>query len=224
MPSPDLRRQKGPHVFVTDLDAPDLGDHDRHHLERALRLRTGDALTISDADGNWRTARFDAMVEPTGPVHHIDAPKYDLTLGIALTKAAKPELAVQKATEIGIDHVVIFQSDNSVARWDQAKRDKNERRLTVVIREAAMQSRRVRIPTVRVCEDLGSLLGSSPVRADFDGPMLTEAHRVVLVGPEGGWSPQERDLIPNSVSLGPTVLRAETAAIVASSYMSRTRG
>lgn len=228
MTAPDLRLQSGPHVFVTDLGAPTLGEQDRHHLTKSLRLRSGDPLTISDGDGNWCTARFGEHIEATGPTEHVGAPDYELSLGIALTKAAKPELAVQKATEIGIDHVVVFEAQHSVARWDDAKREHNAQRLRVVAREASMQSRRVRIPTVRVVASLNSLVenGStiaSPVRADFTGVAIAGQHRFVLIGPEGGWSEQERSLLPAAVNLGPTVLRAETAAIVATTLMTGSR-
>ena len=54
----ELGRGGAPHVFVDDLDAPRLSDDDRHHLGRALRLRPGDPLTLSDGRGRWRWARF----------------------------------------------------------------------------------------------------------------------------------------------------------------------
>ena len=81
--TPDLRMQAGPHVFVDDLDQPTLGDADRHHLERSLRLRAADPLTLSDAAGGWRTAAFGDVIEPTGPRHEVHAPVYKVGLGVA---------------------------------------------------------------------------------------------------------------------------------------------
>jgi 16S rRNA (uracil1498-N3)-methyltransferase len=223
--TPDLRVQAGPHVFVDDLDQPTLADDDRHHLERSLRLRTADPLTLSDASGGWRTAVFGDVIEPTGPRHEVQEPAYRLGLGVALTKAAKPEFAVQKATELGIDQITVFQAEHSVARWDDSKRLRNKQRLAKVAREAAMQSRRVTIPVVEVVEGLHSLLGRPGlVRADFGGSQIGSAHRFVLIGPEGGWSERERSLVPASIDLGPHVLRAETAAVVASTILGRSRG
>ena len=69
---------------------------------------------------------------------------------VALTKAAKPEFAVQKATELGLDRIFLFPARHSVVRWDEIKTARNETRLAKVAREASMQSRRVTIPTVSV--------------------------------------------------------------------------
>jgi len=211
-------------VFVEDLATLVIADDDRHHLARVLRLRDGDPLTASNARGGWRTTVFGASIEPTGPVHDVDPPRYELDLGIALTKSAKPEFAVQKATELGIDEIVVFHASHSVARWDADKRAKNEVRLGRVAREAAMQSRRVTIPRVRFTAAANDVLHRpNVVRADFGGEPLSADHRFVLVGPEGGWSEDEIDVVTNTVDLGPTVLRAETAAVVAASHMVRLR-
>ena len=225
---PDLRSQQGPHVFVTDLGQPEIGDDDRHHLTKSLRLRDGDALTLSDGRGAWCTARFGDTVEVAGAIHSVAPPPYDLELAIALTKAAKPELAVQKATEIGIDTIFVFEATHSVARWDAAKREKNQQRLERVAREAAMQSRRVTIPTITVVGQLAEIDNTHPMaRADFGGVPLFcgdfEDPRCVVVGPEGGWSTAEAALVPDTVDLGPTVLRAETAAIVAAAFLASHR-
>ena len=56
------------HVFVVDVESPELAPDDRHHLERVLRLRPGDELTVADGAGRWRHCRFGRVVEPTGDV------------------------------------------------------------------------------------------------------------------------------------------------------------
>lgn len=229
MSVPDLRTQRGPHVFVDDLDIPVLDDDDRHHLTKSLRLRSGDSFTISNGHGDWRPAIFGDVIEPTGPIIHVPAPLNTLGIGIALTKAAKPELAVQKATEIGIDAVVVFEAQHSVARWNQDKRARNQQRLRRIAREAAMQSHRVRLPDVWVVQDLDEVQTTAPFadspiyRADFGGEPVNSDHRFVLIGPEGGWSDEERTVLPNAVDLGSTVLRAETAALVVSTQLVRSR-
>lgn len=219
--------QTGPHVFVDDLARPHLDDDDYHHLSRSLRLRAGDPLTISDAAGSWCTARLGggaADLEVTGDLHVVAPPPYPIALGIALTKAAKPELAVQKATELGIDSIVVFEADHSVVRWDESKRARNQQRLARVAREAAMQSRRVTVPTVQVADSMQAAIGGrSATRADFGGDRISAAHHFVLIGPEGGWSESERERLPARVDLGATVLRAETAAIVAAAFLASAR-
>ena len=91
-------------------------------------------------------------------------------------------------------------------RWDETKRAKHVVRLGRVAREAAMQSRRVEIPEVDVVESIDHFSGIDGLaRADFGGIATNSAHRFVLVGPEGGWSPREQRQVPATVDLGPTV-------------------
>ena len=224
----DLRFQAGPHVFVASLDAPVLDDGDRHHLAKSLRLREGDALTLSDGAGAWCTARFGDPVEVTGSP--VVAPAHTSTsLAFALTKSGKPELVVQKATEIGVDELIIFHGERSVPRWDTAKRAKAKERLARVAREAAMQSRQVRIPTIEIVDDLEAVVDrcgrEQLARADFASPGNVDLPTIqaIAIGAEGGWSDDERALIPQIVDLGGSVLRAETASIVAAARLTSQR-
>lgn len=212
----------GPHAFVSDIEAPTLAEPDEDHLRRSLRLRDGDPLTVSDGNGRWRTCRFGTTPTPDGEVMEVAPPRPALTVGFALTKGAKPELAVQKLTEVGVDRIVLFLADRSVPRWDDAKAARNLTRLRRVAREAAMQSRRVWLPDVDGVQPFDDVIaGGSAVLADMGAPLL-EAQTTVLVGPEGGWSERERGAAP-AVALGPHVLRAETAAIAAGVLMAARR-
>lgn len=209
----------GPHAFVEDLDHPVLSDADDHHLRRALRLRDGSPCTVSDGQGRWRPCVLRAAgPEPTGTIVAVPEPTPPLTLGIALTKGAKPELVVQKATELGIDRIVLFVAARSIPRWDDARTAKQLGRLERVAREAAMQSRRVRIPSV---VGLWNLATASEIEgaalADL-GASAYAGQPTVLVGPEGGWDDHEGTGLAR-IGLGPHVLRAETAAIAAATLM-----
>ncbi len=206
----------GPLVFVDDLDAPDLRDDDRHHLTRVLRVRPGAPLTMADGAGRWRCGVLAAELEPTGPVVTFIPPAPLLTVGFALVKGDKPELIVQKLTELGIDRIVVFRAEHSVVRWDEAKAAKAVPRLRTVARAAAMQSHRPILPVVDEVADLAALVRlPGAALADRTGAPPTLAHPVLLVGPEGGWSNAERALEAPSVVLGANVLRAETAAVSA---------
>ncbi len=208
----------GPFAFVTDLDAPELERDDEHHLRRALRLRDGDALTIGDGRGRWRTARLGASLESTGPVEVVPALAPPLTVAFALVKGDRPELVVQKLTELGIDRIVPLRAARSVVRWDEAKEAKAIERLRAVARAAAVQSHRPHLPEVADITEPAALVrdhGPGLALAARDGVRLTADVVTLLVGPEGGWDEAERSLGAPLVGLGANVLRAETAAIAA---------
>ena len=215
------------HAFVDDLVRPRLSVGDHHHLTRVLRLSPGDAVTVGDGAGRWRAARVgtgpdladlgeiraDARVEPP------------LTVAFALVKGERPELTVQKLTELGIDRIVPFEAARSVVRWDDAKAARQERRLTTIAREAAMQCRRTWLPDVaRVATfaDVARLPGA--VRAELDGDPPSLRHPTVLVGPEGGWTPEEAAAVAPRVRIAAHVLRAETAAITVGALLGAIRG
>lgn len=207
----------GPLVFVADLGSPDLDPDDAHHLTRVLRIRSGDGLVLSDGRGAWRLCRLaGTALEPTGPITEVSPSRPALTVAFALVKGQRPELVVQKLTELGVDRIVPFVAERSVVRWDADRAETNARRLNRVAREAAMQSRRCRLPDVARVQTFAAV-SSLPdaARADRGGAPLTLATPTVLVGPEGGWSDGERAVGLPVIGLGVHVLRAETAAIAA---------
>ena len=204
--------QGGPHVYVKDLDEPALVDEDRHHLARVLRLRDGDSLTVGDGLGRWRPARFGSDLRIDGEVVEVPAPSRTVAVGFALIKGGRPELVVQKLTELGVDRILPLATERSVVRWDEAKVASQYERMVRVAREAGMQSRRVRLPEVTPVAPVLSLFDAA--MAEPGGEALDADVDVLLVGPEGGWTPEElRER--RRINLGSTILRAETAAIVA---------
>jgi 16S rRNA (uracil1498-N3)-methyltransferase len=205
-------------VFVDDVDNPMLADADRHHLERSLRVRRGDPVVVSDGRGRWRAGTLGGrgVVETTGDVEAVEPARPEITIAFALTKGERPELVVQKLTEVGVDRIVPFAAARSVVRWDANRATANLQRLRRVVREAAMQCRRAWLPEiapVATFETVRTLSGAA--MADLDGGPPTLDHPTVVVGPEGGWSDEERVAGLPAVGLGPHVLRAETAAIAA---------
>ena len=156
----------GPPAFVADLHSPVLGADDRHHLERVLRLRAGDPLTICDGEGRWRDCRFDKDLEVVGEVFDVPAPNGEVTVGFSMLKAGRPELVVQKLTELGVDRILPLLAERSIVRWDADKCATQHQRFLRVAREAAMQSRRVRLPVVEAITQahLGGQLGAMIIR------------------------------------------------------------
>lgn len=214
------------HLFVADLDALDIDDRDRHHVDRVLRLRDGESVTASDGAGGQRPCRVvrkagaAVSIDPVGPVAREPRPTPEAAVGFALVKHDRPEWIVQKLTECGIDRIVPFVATRTIVRWDDAKKAVNHERWTAVAREAAMQSRRTWLPVIDPIISLAALDPAEVVRADLgEGDPPAPDGRVVLIGPEGGWDDAERRRLPTTVSLGPHVLRAETAAIAAATLL-----
>jgi len=214
-------------VFVDAVDDPQLDDADRHHLTRVLRMRAGDDLVVSDGRGRWRRAVLGdgGDVEPVDDAVQDERPAPPITIAFAITKGERPELAVQKLTELGADVIVPFAAARSVARWDAERAAKHVDRLRKVAREAAMQCRRSWLPEVAdatTFDAVAALPGATLADAGATvGPTLERP--TVLVGPEGGWAPHEREWGLPVIGLGPHVLRAETAAMAAAALLAGQR-
>ncbi|MDA8061458.1 MAG: 16S rRNA (uracil(1498)-N(3))-methyltransferase [Actinomycetota bacterium] len=221
---------------MPDLGAPTLGGADLHHLQRALRLRPGELVGASDGEGGWRLCRFAGAgeLDAEGPLEVEAAPRPRVTVGLAVPKGERADWAVQKLTEVGVDRIVPLVADRGVVRPDAERTGRLLARWGAVARSAAMQSRRLWLPEIGEPESVVGMLagtggsarhGASPAPApvvalaeaggappDLDRP-------TILVGPEGGWSDAERSGATALVGLGPTVLRTETAAVVAGSLL-----
>ena len=226
-PDPAPWRSAAAQVLVADLAEPELDRDAAHHLGRVLRLRAGDEVCATDGAGGWRSCTFDgaASLEPRAEVEQAPAPTSPVTVGFALVKGAKPEMVVQKLTELGVDRIVVFAARRSVVRWDDERSAKHLERLARVAAEACAQSRRLWLPSVEVGQ-LADLLRDGAVAADAGGRALRAGDRAVVVGPEGGWDDDElrdADGTDARVALGEHVLRAETAAITAGALLTTLR-
>ncbi|HEY3673494.1 MAG TPA: RsmE family RNA methyltransferase [Acidimicrobiia bacterium] len=234
------------HVFADRLDDRiAVGGDDGHHLQRARRVRAGEHVTVADGYGRWREY---AVVGSDAGVVDLDAvtlvthepplaPR--LTVACSLTKGQKPELAVQKLTELGVDRIMLVDAARSVVHWDDAKVSSAFTRLERVAREAAMQSRRARIPVVdgpvapaELARFAGLVVaapdgvGAADLPLPAGGPGGEGGEWVVAVGPEGGFDEAELRAFGTAprLAVGPFVLRAETAAIAAAAALAGQRG
>lgn len=213
----ELRRSAA-HVFVESLDAPHLLDDDLHHLQRVLRVGPRDTVTVSDGGGTWAPGRLaaDGSIEWTGERQTVAAAPAPIGVATAIAKGDRTEWVVQKLTEVGMDRIVLFESTRSVVRWDAARRARHLERLRRIAREAAMQSRRVRLPDVAVLAWADLVATEGAVLAEPGaGDAPTDGVRLVIVGPEGGFTADELDCGLPTVSLGEQILRVETAAVAA---------
>ena len=212
-------RRSAAHVLVTDLDDPTLDDATIHHLRRVLRLRGGESITVTDGAGAWRNGVFVRdHVEPDGELNVEPKPAPPLTLATAVPKGERAEWLVQKVTEIGIDRIVLVDAERSVVRWDGDRAGRHLARLRRIANEAALQSRRVWVPIIEGPVPAAEVLPMA-VAAEPGGRPVDVGDTTIAVGPEGGWTEAESKLAGDRVSLGPHVLRVETAALVAATLM-----
>ena len=185
-----------------------------------LRLRPGDEVTVSDGAGGRLRCRFGPALEPMGEVERVPRPFPEVAVAFAVVKGERPEWAVQKLTEIGVDRIVPLVTARSVVRWPLGEAGGQLARLRRVAREAAVQSRRVWLPVVDEVRPFETVAGEAGAALAHPGgapPAL--ARPTVLIGPEGGWDDSELAAGPALVGLGPAVLRTETAATVAGALL-----
>jgi 16S rRNA (uracil1498-N3)-methyltransferase len=219
------------HVFVDKVDGDaDLsvdGD-DGHHLQRVRRLRAGEAVTASDGQGRWRLCTVAEVGEgrlrlaPIEPVVHEPALSPSVVVAFAPAKGDQAGAVVHQLVELGVDAVMPITLHRSVVRRDGERGERARERLARVIREAAMQSRRSRIPELLAAVPLaeiarhpGLLVAGLTGAPAHSLPAPDGGEWLVVVGPEGGLDPEEVELLGGGTTLGvgPYVLRAVTAPV-----------
>jgi 16S rRNA (uracil1498-N3)-methyltransferase len=210
------------------------GESQTHYLLHVMRAGDGDTVRLFNGkDGEWRarisdaTRRSCALVCDRQTAEQDRVP--DLWLAFAPIKKIPAEYLVQKATELGTALLQPVVTERTVARRV------NTERLRANAIEAAEQSGRLSVPEIREAVSLAELLRGWPaerglVFCDESGDALAIADALtraetrkswgVLTGPEGGFSPEERDLVRAHpavlpVTLGPRIMRADTAALAA---------
>ncbi len=227
-----------PWVFVPGASADgsiELPQNELDRLRKGLRLRSGDELAVLPNDGTLIRCRLEGREAVPEASHTLETEaRLRLAIAQALPKADRLETAVRMCTEIGVAAFVVFPADRSVTKWEEKKRQERLRRLQLIAKEAAERSYRTRIPTLRWEPSLKSVLdsqGNAIVLSESEGvPVsLTEAaagvfaagnELTLIVGPEGGWSEKECELIGGrAASLGPRVLRTDTAGPAAAAIL-----
>jgi 16S rRNA (uracil1498-N3)-methyltransferase len=207
-----------------------------HHLTRVLRVEPGQKYEISDNHDVYlaeiESARKDlvrfAIIEkissPESSVH--------ITAAASLIKFDRFEWMIEKATELGVEAIVPFVAERTEKGLDLAAAKRLDRWCRIA-RESSEQSRRVRIPQISAPVSFPEALAlQAELRLALEEqpgaqPIVAVCKRsrsiALLAGPEGGWTDRERAIFTESgwtpVSLGPTILRSETAVIAAISVI-----
>lgn len=228
-------------LFLVD-DLPDgdtllLDGPEGRHAATVKRLRVGEAVLLADGRGGLAHATVDSVGRDTVGLALTDRavlgpPAPRVLLAQALVKGDRGELAVELATESGVDGVLPWRAARCVARWDDGPRGaKALGRWRSTAREAAKQARRAWVPTVeepvttaalaaRVAAAAGALVLHESAGARIGEVALpADGDLLLVVGPEGGITGAELDELVGAgahpVRLGAEVLRASTAAAVA---------
>jgi 16S rRNA (uracil1498-N3)-methyltransferase len=226
----------------------ELTGENAQHLTRVLRVEKGQTFEITDNSRVWLATvqsarrdlvRFEVMEElPSGPA----APA--VTLYLALIKFDRFEWAVEKATELGVTRVVPVAASRSERGFFEGAQKRVERWRRIA-HEASEQSRRLEAPEIDAPAKLAQALQDNSTHRIWcderpGAPALVQSFHpaagdstAILIGPEGGWTDPEREQFAaagwRGVSLGPLVLRAETAvcsalAVVAQNWLALTTG
>ena len=213
-----------------------------HQIRNVLRLRPGAAIVVLDNSG-WeyevllrQVDRQQVVGEAVAKRPSPNEPSVQLTLYQALMKRDKFEWVLQKGTEIGVSHFVPVVTQRSLVQDIDIKEGKQLRWEKIII-EAAEQSRRGRIPTLQAPQTLAEALATHPAQPGLiaweEADELTirgafedgkrPSHISLFIGPEGGFAAEEVEAAQTAgiraITLGKRILRAETAALVASALV-----
>lgn len=215
-----------------------LSAEESAHAARVLRLNAGAEVEITDPDSGSRFLARLTQVRPEGvtaqllePIAANEAP-VEITLFMGIPKADKLDFVVQKATELGAVRVVPVRMERSVAKIDRKDAPKKAERLRRIAAEAVKQCGRARTPEIAEAMDFAPAMREFAAGEvammpweDARGTRLRdvfeahpEARKIgIWIGPEGGISAAEADRLTAAgavaVTLGPRILRTETAAV-----------
>ena len=220
-----------PSKIQSDLVAH-LPKEQSHYLKDVMRLKAGDTFSVFNNQGEW-TASLQSYKKQEAEIKILKKVRdkkneHDIWLAFTPIKQNPLNFMIQKGTELGVQKFIPILSERT------AVKDINAERITKIIIESAEQSNRISIPEITKLETLKNFMSSFPengclVFCDINcdksnlsnilskkdlGPIC------ILIGPEGDFSENERNLIINldqskSISLAQNILRAETAAIAA---------
>lgn len=218
------------HFFLDDVagDRLRISGDDGRHAARVLRLRPGEEITVGDGRGTVVRARVSTIADAAVDAEVTDRMRVPaqmprLTVCPAVPHSGKLDLVTQKLTELGVDAIVPWVAARSVPRWGRQKAARQGARLRAIAYEAAKQARRPWLPEVLDPDALQPPAGAAVVLHETADRSLRDVlpddcdALTMVTGPEGGLTPQEVEQLRARgavvATLGPLVLRTETAAI-----------
>ena len=223
-------------------ESPVLPADAAKHL-KVLRPKDGEEIELFDGHGRWRTYAWTKGLQVKSNIQAIEQSGNSLTLFACITKGSRWDWTIEKATELGVTRIVPVISDRTIVRIPKGDRAAKRARWQRIAEDAARQSDAKWLPEIDEPVDfrdalalvkkttcfIGALTDPPPrplmaavaekVKAKVEGEQRSLA---VFVGPEGDFTPEELKAlmeIATPTSFGPTILRAETAAIYAVSVL-----
>jgi 16S rRNA (uracil1498-N3)-methyltransferase len=218
----------------------EIAGDDARHLTRVLRVEVGQRYEISDNRGVYlaeiEAARKEQVIFRTLEKLPVVEPPVQMILCAAIVKFDHFEWMIEKATELGVARIVPMISVRTERGLDKAAPKRLERWRRIGL-EASQQSRRAHLPDIHEPERWGDALATAaehryaldednrrPLPSAFPAQRHAADSVAILIGPEGGWTEEERSEFIAAgwapVSLGPSILRAETAALAALAVVS----
>lgn len=222
--------------FVPEIrrGVAELTGADAEHLVRVLRAEVGQVYEISDNQDLYlaeiETARKSIVSFRVTEKLPLPAPSVAITLLAALFKFDHFEWLVEKATELGVSTIQPFEATRTEHGLGQASHKRRARWEKIAL-EASQQSRRAHLPQIEPTVSFSQVLhqtatvkllldeetAAPPILDQLPAERTISHHVALLLGPEGGWTPEEREGAQAAgwlpCSLGGTILRAETAAV-----------
>ncbi|MFI2374461.1 16S rRNA (uracil(1498)-N(3))-methyltransferase [Streptomyces sp. NPDC018964] len=234
-------------VFVVDhFDTDGSGRYvldgpEGRHAVSVKRLRAGEDVVLTDGAGRWAdcvvlgTEGKDRLIVRLEPVAEEPPEEPRITVVQALPKGDRGEVAVETMTEVGVDAIVPWAASRCITQWKGERGLKSLAKWRATAREAGKQSRRVRFPEVadaattrRVASlladaDFAAVLHESGTEPLASAALPASGEIVLVVGPEGGISPDELELFAQAGAkpyrLGRSVLRTSTAGTAATAVL-----
>lgn len=224
-----------PRFFMEDVDLSgpfEIPPEEFAKVHKVLRLGTGDEIAVLPNDGSLVRCEIQGRsAVPLETTHPNTESSLSVTVIQALPKGDRIDTVVRMCTEVGVAEIAFFPAERSVVKWDEKKVEDRLRRMRAVARESAEQCYRTKLPAITFLSSLKDALAKQPdalVLSEVEGVerefMAAVQSRLksgtrsftLVVGPEGGWAPRELALIGDrGHTLGPRVLRTDTAAPVA---------
>ncbi|MCM3387982.1 16S rRNA (uracil(1498)-N(3))-methyltransferase [Ureibacillus chungkukjangi] len=232
------------HEPFNELSELTISGENARHISKVMRMESGDQIVVVHADTAFIcqivSVGQEVIVKQTGETIPSSEMPIKVDIACGLPKGDKLELISQKGTELGMHALIPFTAERSIVKWDEKKGEKKTERLQKIAQEAAEQSHRTHVPEISNPKSFKQLLS---IVSNYDAVYIAdeedakqenrtrfadklkkvydnESKSILLIfGPEGGISRNEAQSLleagAETMSLGPRILRAETAPLYA---------